>query len=188
MKKEAVILIKDVSTIGETGDRVVVARGYARNYLIPNGFALPDRMHARNLMISQQAVLEKMRAQKREIAEGTKKLLEAEVLEIQAPAGDEGKLFGAVTTMTIHDLLLQKDIRVERKHIHLSQRLIHDVGEYHCNITIYQDIIAQLRFKVTAKPAAPRKKASASTASATRARRITPPTHTGEESTASTES
>ena len=151
MKKESVILIKDVPSTGEAGERVSVTRGYARNYLIPRGFALADRSFARNLIISKQAVLEKMKDEKRLASRTVKERIEGETLEIAAQVGEEGKLFGAITTMTIHELLLQRDIHVERRHIHLSQKLIHSAGEYHCDIHLYHDVSARLKFKVVPK-------------------------------------
>ncbi len=150
-KKEAVVLIKDVPATGEIGDTVLVTKGYARNYLIPSGLALPDRNQARYFIASQQKVLKRLRAEKWEAAEAVKKQLEEETLEIKAQVGSEGKLFGAITTMTIHELLLQKDIHIARRNIHLSQKLIHEVGEYHCDLTLYQDVVARLHFKVVPK-------------------------------------
>ena len=159
IKKERVVLIKEVPATGEVGDTVLVTKGYARNYLIPSGLALPDRNQARHLIAGQQTMLERLRAEKRSAAEATKKQLEAEALEIKAQVGDEGKLFGAITTMTIHELLLQKDIHIARKHIHLSQKLIHEVGEYHCDLILYQDVVARLHFKVVPKAEAAKQQA-----------------------------
>src|SRR5210317_1801152 len=109
-----IILKDDIKGLGYKNDMVTVKPGYARNYLIPQGFAIManesnTKMMAENVRQAAHKA-EKVKADAEAIANG----IGDTVLEIKAKAGDSGKIFGAVTTLQISDALKAKGFDVDR--------------------------------------------------------------------------
>jgi len=100
-----VILNQDISNLGEEGEIKDVARGYARNYLIPKKLVMPYTREALSMLESRRETIEQRREEKRKAAMDIKTRLETEPLVIEMPAGDRGRLFGSVTSATIAEAL-----------------------------------------------------------------------------------
>jgi len=146
-----VILTKDVQSLGESGDIVNVADGYARNFLFPSGLAevategaLKNR--ERNLA-RIKAKAEKLHQQYVEQGEKIKAL---EKLELSVKAGESGKLFGAITTRKLAEEIAEKTgIEVDRRNISLNNPINH-VGEYKMMIKLSSKVEIDLPVIVSA--------------------------------------
>lgn len=148
-----VILIKSVDNLGKLGDVVAVARGYARNYLLPQGLAVEATEGAKK-MVADKMVLEAKRDHKRKEAA---ELLASELVKkdltvtLEAKVGDEGKLYGSVTARDIVDALAsQKQFEVDYHQLVLDGAL-KETGEYELPLKLHADV--QVSVKVVVKAA-----------------------------------
>src|SRR5262249_22379188 len=116
-----VILRDDVPNLGKIGEVVRVKPGYARNYLLPRGLAVEaNRKHPRALEHNRRATGAKG-GRDRKTAETQAKQVEGLELRVQARAGEEGRLFGSVTTLDVERLLAAKGVTVARRRILLDE-------------------------------------------------------------------
>ena len=153
MRSMKIILNEDVYNLGEEGDVREVAPGYARNYLIPKGFAvLYDRHHVA-LFKDKREVIERRKEEKRTSASDLKERIEQLSLEFVVPAGSSGKLFGSVTNAAIADRLLQNGFSIERKKIEIPGHNIKSTGVYEISIKLYADESATLNVTIKAEGA-----------------------------------
>ncbi|MFW5788376.1 MAG: 50S ribosomal protein L9 [Spirochaetota bacterium] len=143
-----VILNQDIANLGEEGDIKDVARGYARNYLIPKRMVMPYTSEALAMLEGRRESIEQRREQKRTAAMDVKTRLENEALEIEMPAGDRGRLFGSVTSATIADALAARGIDIERRRIDIPDKTIKNVGTTYVRVRLYGDQEAELRVDV----------------------------------------
>ena len=144
-----VILREDVHALGEAGDVVAVKPGYARNYLVPQGKALPATAARVNEVEHQKRVIAEKRARELKDLEAVKAKLEGLALEIAAQAGEEGKLFGSVTAQHLSELLAEKGLEVDRRKIVLAEP-IKSLGEHTVAIRLRSDVVAEFKVTVTA--------------------------------------
>jgi len=143
-----VILNQDVPNLGELGDVKDVASGYARNYLFPRSLALAFNQRTVVLFERRKTEIEDLRAAKRSASSGLKEKIEAEEITIDVPAGQNGKLYGAVTGQIIVDELAKKGIEIDRKKIEVPGRSIKSVGSYKILIHLYEKEEATLHLVV----------------------------------------
>jgi len=143
-----VILNKDLASLGEEGDVKDVAKGYARNYLFPRGFALPYNPQTVKLFEARKDEIEAKKAQKRQDALGLKERLETLELSLTMPAGANGKLYGSVTTHTVSDELAKQGFQIDRKKIDLSSGGIKNVGKYKATIRLYESSQAEITIHI----------------------------------------
>lgn len=144
------ILVKDVENLGKANEIVEVKDGYARNYLLPKNLALEAT--SANLKIVEknkrkhQIKLEKIKQQAAEFA----KKIASMSCTITMPAGEDDKLFGAVTTQDIAEALKQEGVIIDKKDIILNQ-LIHSLGIYNVEIKLHPEITQELKIWVIKK-------------------------------------
>lgn len=144
-----VILREDVPSLGMIGDIVKVRPGYARNYLLPQGLAVPaDRRNVEKLE-HERRLIEVKKQRERGTYERLATSLGSLRLEIEARAGRGGKLFGSVTNLDVHKLLVEKGFEIDRRRIELSEP-IKEIGEFRISVRVGQDISAELRLVVRA--------------------------------------
>jgi large subunit ribosomal protein L9 len=145
-----VILKEDIVNLGKIGEVVRVRDGYARNYLLPRGLVLPaDKKNLKAFEHQKKMVAD----QKRKIigqAQSAADQLAGVSLVIPMKAGEEGKLFGSVTTMQIEKALAAKGIEVDRRKIHLDEA-IKSLGEYEVPIRLAADVSVALKVAVVAE-------------------------------------
>ncbi len=143
-----IILLEDVKKLGKKGDLVDVADGYARNYLFPRDLAEEATAGKIKQLKKEKAALEdrkeKEKEQAQEIAE---KLSKAEV-SLKVKAGEQGKLFGSVTTKDISEALKKQcKIEVDRRKIELFEP-IKTLGEHKVDIKLFPEVVASLTLKI----------------------------------------
>ncbi|MCD6320492.1 MAG: 50S ribosomal protein L9 [Candidatus Desulfofervidaceae bacterium] len=142
-----VILREEVSSLGQIGDIVDVANGYARNYLIPKKLALPaTRKNMKALEHERQILLQKRQRLKHR-AENLAAKLNTITCEIAKQVGEEGKIFGSVTAMDIAKALEEKGIEIDKRKIVLETPIKH-IGDYEVPIKLHPEVQAFLKVKV----------------------------------------
>ncbi|MBW1646069.1 MAG: 50S ribosomal protein L9 [Deltaproteobacteria bacterium] len=142
-----VILQEPVDRLGNVGDVVNVANGYARNYLIPTGLAIEANEGNVKYLAHHQRVLEKKRARLQAKGEELRKRIEAVQLEFARKVGEKGKLFGSVTNKDIADALLERGIEVDRRKIELTEP-VKSTGTFAAVVALQPGIAAEISFKV----------------------------------------
>lgn len=143
-----VILNQDVYNLGEEGDVCEVARGYARNYLLPRKLAVVYNNANRAQLESRRAIIEKKKEEKRKAALSLKEKIEGLDLTIPMSAGESGKLFGSVSSATVADALMKEGIELERKQIEVPSHTIKMVGTYTARVKLYEGEAAELKIHV----------------------------------------
>jgi large subunit ribosomal protein L9 len=142
-----VILQQDLDELGLEGDQVNVADGYARNFLIPRNIALeatPGNLRAFEL---KRKKIEVKRLRAKEEAEKLASALESIDLVFQEKAGEEGKLYGSVTSMDIAAGLEKKGVVVDRKKIVL-EKPIKSLGEFNVPVKVYPGVTGIVKVEV----------------------------------------
>jgi large subunit ribosomal protein L9 len=146
-----VILKQDIKGLGYKDDKVNVANGYGRNFLLPKGMATlatesAKKMHAE--ILKQRAFKEdKLR---KEATANAEKLSEVSI-KVGAKAGESGKIFGSVTTIQISEALQKAGYAVERKNIEITEESIKQLGTYSAKVRLYKEIAATVTFEVIAE-------------------------------------
>ncbi|MCS7047873.1 MAG: 50S ribosomal protein L9 [Verrucomicrobiae bacterium] len=148
-----VILTKEVEALGAEGDVITVADGYARNYLIPRGLAIAATPANLRRVETLRKKREAEQAARRQQAEEMAKKLSGLSLTISAPAGADGKLFGAITTSDIAHALQQRGIEVDRKKIVIEPPL-REIGIRDVTIKLHPEVQATVRVEVVASATA----------------------------------
>jgi len=146
-----VILNKDLATLGEEGDVKEVAKGYARNFLFPRGYALPYTPRMIKIIEGRKAEIDARKEQKRLDARGLKEKLDSLELSITMPAGANGRLYGAVTNQTIAEELAKNGFQIERKRIELAGNGFKTVGKYKAVIKLYENQSAEITITIIAQ-------------------------------------
>jgi large subunit ribosomal protein L9 len=138
-----VILRQNVDDLGLEGDLADVAKGYARNYLIPKGIALEATPQNLKAFETQKKKIEVRKLKAREEAERIKKRMTGIVITLSQKAGEEGKLYGSVTSMDIASQLERQGIVIDRRKIGL-EKPIKTLGEFLVPIKIYHDVTSSV--------------------------------------------
>lgn len=146
-----VILNDDVKHLGEMGDVKNVARGYARNYLFPRGYAVPDTPEAEAYFAGKQAEIEARKQAKRDNSRSMKEKLEALNIELTLPAGNNGKLFGSVTSQTLMDWFEKNGFEIERKKIEIPGLSFKAVGNFTFKVHLYEAEVAEVKISIKAQ-------------------------------------
>jgi large subunit ribosomal protein L9 len=128
---------------------VSVKPGYARNFLLREGRAvLASEAKVKEIEHHQRLIADQVARALKDLRAARDRLEQLE-LEVRAQAGEEGRLFGSVTTIQIAELIGEKGIEIDRRKIDLAEP-IKDVGEHTVPIRLHREIIANVRLKVTA--------------------------------------
>ncbi|MGJ3493465.1 50S ribosomal protein L9 [Piscirickettsia salmonis] len=146
-----IILKEKVRNLGDLGEQVVVKSGYARNFLIPTGKAVPATAANLKEFEARRAEIERLAQEK--LAEAQKcaaTVTELAVITVAAKAGDEGKLFGSIGTADIAVALAEKGIEISRQDIRLSESSIRQIGEYDVELHLHSDVEVTVKVDVVA--------------------------------------
>ena len=145
-----VILMQDMDDLGLEGDIVAVAKGYGRNYLVPQGMALLATRENITALGMQRKKIEMKRVKVRQEAEAFRENMDGTVLSFAQKAGAEGKLYGSVTSMDIAAALEEKGIVIDRRKIVL-EKPVKEVGEFDVDVKIYPEVVGTVKIVVTAE-------------------------------------
>jgi large subunit ribosomal protein L9 len=139
------ILLKDVDDLGAAGEAVEVSPGYLRNYLIPRRLAQPATRGALEEAQRRREAAERAEREQAERAEETAELLAKTVLTISHRAGEDGRLFGSVTSKDVADAIREaRGLRVDRKRIRLETP-IHEVGTYMVEVELSGGVTTKVK-------------------------------------------
>jgi large subunit ribosomal protein L9 len=145
-----VVLQSDVDNVGKSGELVKVRPGFARNYLIPRQLAVPATTAAVNRISHDKAVaLAKSEKSKKEARELASKI-GATTITLSHRVGEEGKLFGSITTKEIENAAKAKGLEIDRKKMHLAEP-IKAIGSFEIPVKLMTDVTATLKVEVVAK-------------------------------------
>ena len=143
-----VILREDVAKLGSAGDLVSVKPGYARNYLVPGGMAiLATQANVKALEHNKRVIAERLAKDLKDLR-ATSHKLKSMVIEVKRRAGDDGKLFGSVTTQNIAELIAEKGLKIDRRKIVLPDS-IKEVGEHAIGIKLHSEIDTTVKLIVS---------------------------------------
>ncbi len=144
-----VILNADIENLGEEGDVCEVKPGYARNYLLPRNLVLLDNRRNRAYLESRRQEIEQRKEQKRKAAQSSRERIEAEPLVFEMPAGENGRLFGSLSSAGISERLEQMGLEIARRQIDVPEKTIKSVGTHKVTVRLYGDEEATLTVNVT---------------------------------------
>jgi large subunit ribosomal protein L9 len=145
-----VILLERVRNLGELGEEVTVRPGYGRNFLIPQGKAVPANDANRARFEGQRAELEKVAQERLASAKERATQLEGVAVTISARASDEGRLYGSIGTREIADAIIEKGIDINKADVRLPEGAIRHIGEYDVELGLHSDVVAVVKLTVIA--------------------------------------
>ena len=147
MAHTKVLLREDVDDLGARGEIVRVRSGYARNYLLPRNLAVEATAGNVKGIESERAALLKKEAKERASAEAQSQQMGALDLEFRRKAGEQGALYGSVTSMDVAEALRERGYEIDRHRIHLREPLKR-VGEYTVPVRLHREVTIDLKVRV----------------------------------------
>ncbi len=145
-----VILKEDVENLGEIGTVHDVANGYGRNYLLPQNLAIEASSKNIKHFEHEKKLIEKKAAAVVKNWEDVASKLSSVSVSIEAPAGEEDKLFGSVTAIDIAEAILQQGVEIDKRKIVIAEP-IKRLGSYELPVKLYRDVTATVKLEVTKK-------------------------------------
>lgn len=142
-----VILKSDVKKVGKKGDIVDVADGYARNFLIARGLAVPSTEKSREILAEQKAIEHEEDMRLKQEAEELAKQLEKMTISFTVKAGKEGKVFGSVSTKQIVEALQKQGIKIDKRKI-LDTEPITNLGVTKVKVELYKGVIGTVNVQL----------------------------------------
>jgi large subunit ribosomal protein L9 len=147
MPHTKVLLREDVDDLGARGEIVRVRAGYARNYLLPRNLAVEATAGNVKGIDAERAALLKKEAKERATAEGQSQQMSSLVLVFKRKAGEQGALYGSVTSMDLAEALKEKGYEIDRHRIHLREPLKR-LGDYAVPVRLHREVTIDLQVKV----------------------------------------
>lgn len=144
------ILLEDVKDLGQVGDIVKVADGYARNYLLPRGFAVAVNKGTLRQAEARKLKLQKEREERLAVAKALAEKIEALEIVLPMAVGENDKLFGSVSAQVVADAINAQGIEIGKADVLLDEG-IRELGDYTIVIKVSGDVKANLKLKVTKK-------------------------------------
>jgi large subunit ribosomal protein L9 len=146
-----VILKQDMPNLGHKDDIVTVKEGYARNYLIPKGFAI--NATAQNKKVHEEILRQRAHkeAQLKEAALQLAEELKSVSLTIGAKTSTKGKIFGSVNTIQIAEALVEKGFDLDRKNISIKDDLIKEIGSYSATVKLHREVLVDIPFEIVSE-------------------------------------
>ena len=148
MAHTKVLLREDVDDLGARGEIVRVRAGYARNYLLPRNLAVQATAGNVKGIEAERAALLKKEAKERATAEAQSQQMGSLEIEFKRKAGEQGHLYGSVTSMDLAEELKERGYEIDRHRIHLREPLKR-LGEYTVPVRLHRDVTIDLKIKVS---------------------------------------
>jgi large subunit ribosomal protein L9 len=146
-----VILLEKINKLGQLGDQVSVKAGFGRNFLIPQGKALPATESNVKMFEGRRAELEAAAAESLGAANARAEGLNGKEIVIVRKAGEEGRMFGSVTNGDIAEALVAAGAAVEKREVRMPEGAIRELGEYEIDIHLHSDVNATVKIIVEAE-------------------------------------
>lgn len=147
-----IILLDKVANLGGLGDQVNVKSGYARNFLFPQGKAVPATKANIEKFEQRRADLEAKIAEQLAAAQARAEQITAlGEVTIAAPAGDEGKLFGSVGTRDIAEAITAAGVKVAKAEVKLPTGTLRETGEYDIDLQLHSDVMVTAKVVIIAE-------------------------------------
>lgn len=144
-----VILLENIGNLGGLGDKVTVKAGYGRNFLIPQGKAVPATDANIAEFEARRAELERAAAETLAAAQARGESLAAlETITIEANAGEEGKLFGSIGTRDIADAVTAAGVEIDKAEVRLPEGALRETGEYTIAIQLHPEVMADIALEI----------------------------------------
>jgi large subunit ribosomal protein L9 len=143
-----VILLEEVQNLGNLGEEVRVKPGYARNYLLPYGKAVIANEQNRAAFEARRAELEKTHTEALAKAQERARVIEGATVQFSRKVGEEGKLFGSVTTVDIVEAMAQAGVELEKSEIHLSTGPIKEIGDHEIAVSLHPEVHVKITVSV----------------------------------------
>ena len=145
-----IVLRADVDNLGNKGDLVEVAPGYARNYLVPKGLAIAASAGATRQAEAMRRSRQVRDRREKEGAEATARQLAAKRVEIRARSGEGGRLFGSVTSTDIAEAVeAQTGIKLDRRKLHVEP--IKTLGTHEVPVRLHSEVVVPLTIEVVSQ-------------------------------------
>ncbi|MDN7130336.1 50S ribosomal protein L9 [Pseudidiomarina terrestris] len=146
-----IILLDKIANLGGLGDQVSVKSGYARNFLFPQGKAVPATQANVKVFEERRAELEaKIASELAAAEERAAKINALDPIVISSKAGDEGKLFGSIGTKDIADAVTAAGVEVQKSEVLLPNGTLRETGEYDIELHLHADVFANIKLQVVA--------------------------------------
>ncbi|MEW6164520.1 MAG: 50S ribosomal protein L9 [Pseudomonadota bacterium] len=143
-----VILMDKVVNLGNLGDIVKVKEGYARNYLIPKGFAKRATEENKKVFEERRVELERVAAEKLAAAQAKAAKLEGLKVEIVRKAGVDGRLFGSVSPADVAEALTAQGVEIEKSAVRMPEGLLKTIGEFVLEVSPHADVVASVTIAI----------------------------------------
>ena len=150
MATSEVLLIEPVEGLGAEGDQVKVKAGFARNFLLPTKKAIPVNRSNRKQIEALKARRAEREAKNLEDAKAQAAKLSETQIGIAVKTGESGRMFGAVTSIHIHEKLVEAGFEIDRKKIHLEHP-IKELGQHAFTVKIHPEVEVELKIDVVSE-------------------------------------
>jgi large subunit ribosomal protein L9 len=150
MAHTRILLRQDIDDLGARGEIVRVRAGYARNYLLPRKLAVEATSSNVKQIEQERAALLKKEAGERATAQGQADLIGKLVFDFKRKSGEQGALYGSVTSMDIAEALKERGYEVDRHRIHLREP-IKRLGDYTVPVRLHREVTVDLQVKVASE-------------------------------------
>lgn len=142
-----VLLKQDVAKIGKKGELLEVKEGYARNFLIPNGLAVEATGGTLKQLDEEKKAAERRKAKERDEAQALAAKIKGTTVTLKHKAGEEGRLFGSITSAEVSEALKQKGFEIDKKQVVVDDP-IRLVGKYEVKVKLHHEVTASLHVEV----------------------------------------
>ena len=142
-----VLLKSDVPKIGKKGELLDVKEGYARNFLIPNGLAIEATGGTMKQYEEEKKAGDRRKAKEKEDAQALAAKFKGTTITLRHKAGEEGRLFGSITSAEVAEALKQKGFEIDKKQVHLDEP-IRLLGKHEAKVKLHSEVTATLNVEV----------------------------------------
>ena len=144
------ILLQQVSQLGEPGDLVDVKSGYGRNFLIPSGKAIRADENNKAEYEARKSALLSAESDRKEIASKLATQLEEMKINLAVPVSEEGTLYGSIGTREISDAIIEQGLQVEKSSVRLPEGALKEVGDYKIDIELHPEVVQTISITIEA--------------------------------------
>jgi large subunit ribosomal protein L9 len=148
-----VILLENVRNLGKFGHKVKVAKGYGRNFLIPQGKAVPASFDNMAKFEARRAELEIAAKDRLSAAQERAAVISAVTLKISAKAAEEGKLYGSIGTLEISKAFKLQGLEIDRNEIRLPDGPFREIGEFVIEIQLHAEVVTEAKLQIVSERA-----------------------------------